>query len=276
MLHTFWLQCHCDLDRIAIRGIQESVSDRALRETPQQYTDMLRLRCLGSALQLAQVWSEVIALGLQDPIKDSSISGCAYQCAKIVTVLHTVIHKRDPLPKVSSIEAVDVCLKILRDLRPVYPLVEAVAQDIGRMHTYLCDINTGHADLSTHLQDTSSHSLMSRHSVLAHAQEGADSVDQDHVRSTQAEVSVDRAQSASDLRANHSQPTPYTVLSEDQANHHSIGGGTSVEFGHIAGLFEADPAWAQEPFDVNRQTEFNHPFPELSSTLLIERSETWR
>lgn len=126
MLHTFWHQGHCDLFRPSIRGIQESVPDDALDDAPSDYLTHLRQKSLKSALKLAEIWSEVVNLGVETPIKDSSIAACAYQCAKIVTSLNGTVSIGADLPDMSPVKAVEACLNILEDLRNIYPVVDII------------------------------------------------------------------------------------------------------------------------------------------------------
>lgn len=128
MLHSFWHQSHCDLYRLPIRGIKESVSDRILAETPPDYARLLRERCLDFAFDLAKMLSQVLELDLDDPVKDLSIAACAYQCAKIVVVGKHGNWSNLGSQSMCAENAVDVCLRVLDHLKEVYPMAKAVVR----------------------------------------------------------------------------------------------------------------------------------------------------
>ncbi|THW82139.1 hypothetical protein D6D18_08506 [Aureobasidium pullulans] len=126
MLHTFWHQCHCDLYRLPIRGIKESISDQALAETPRDYAMLLSDRCLDSAWDLVRLWTQILDLGLDNPIKDFSVSGCAYQCAKIVaTTTYNGVSSLNA-ECMRPPDAVKICLKILESIKSAHPVVGRV------------------------------------------------------------------------------------------------------------------------------------------------------
>jgi len=225
-----------------------------LDDAPPDYLAHLRQTSLKYALKLAEIWSEVANLGVETPIKDSSIAACAYQCAKIVTSLSGVVSTGADFPEISAVKAVDACLNILQDLRSIYPVVEIIHQDITRMSQFQ----------SASLQDSSPHPLMSRHSVLAHAQEmgtGCDNEAGSSFTSNQASGSI--------MGTANNHMMQQSMATE---NNQLPGNFTNPGFTYVPGLFDMDPTWALGSFDSERQADYDTDvyFSDLTSSLFQE------
>lgn len=86
-LHSLWIQCHCDLYRMMIPGIRESVPELIQHDVPFDYADECRERCLRYAIDMCRFWSETLHECDISRITDQSLGIYAYQCANILVRL---------------------------------------------------------------------------------------------------------------------------------------------------------------------------------------------
>ena len=117
MLHTWRLQCKLDLHRLTLSGNKECISEAALRNTPLKYAQSLRSRCLAHAIELTNMWAEVLDLNLVKPVHDAAISGCAHQCAKILTLMPVTVGYSEE----NKATAVYVCQMMIEPLKDIFP-----------------------------------------------------------------------------------------------------------------------------------------------------------
>ncbi|KAI5206798.1 hypothetical protein E4T39_02337 [Aureobasidium subglaciale] len=136
MLHTWRLQCKLDLHRLTVSGTKECISEAALRDTPLDFAQNLRLKCLSHAIELTKMWSEVLDLGLAKPVHDPAISGCAHQCAKILTLIPEQVGYSAPGQE-NRVGAVLICQMILKPLKDIYPKAKILYDDVCRMRSEL-------------------------------------------------------------------------------------------------------------------------------------------
>lgn len=120
MLHTWRLQCKLDLHRLTVSGTKDCISEVALQNTPLNFAQNMRLKCLSHAIELTKMWAEVLDLGLAKPVHDAAISGCAHQCAKILTLIPDQIGYSAPGQE-NRVGAVLICQMIIEPLQDIYP-----------------------------------------------------------------------------------------------------------------------------------------------------------
>lgn len=131
MLHTWRMQCKCDLHRLTVSGTRDCVSDTALQNTPFDYAHNLRLKCVAYATELSKIWADVLDLGLAKPVHDPAIAGCAHQCAKILTLVP--VQDGSAVPgEGTRISAVIVCQMILDPLKDIYPKAKLLVSHLQR------------------------------------------------------------------------------------------------------------------------------------------------
>ncbi|KAG9953380.1 hypothetical protein KCU85_g1206, partial [Aureobasidium melanogenum] len=136
MLHTWRLQCKLDLHRLTVSGTKECISEVALRNTPLGFAQNMRLKCLSHAIELTKMWAEVLDLGLAKPVHDAAISGCAHQCAKILTLIPDQIGYSAPGQE-NRVGAVLVCQMMIEPLKDIYPKAKILYDDVCRMRSEL-------------------------------------------------------------------------------------------------------------------------------------------
>ncbi|KAG9696678.1 hypothetical protein KCU95_g2067, partial [Aureobasidium melanogenum] len=136
MLHTWRLQCKLDLHRLTVSGTKECISEVALRNTPLSFAQNMRLKCLSHAIELTKMWAEVLDLGLAKPVHDAAISGCAHQCAKILTLIPDQIGYSAPGQE-NRVGAVLVCQMMIEPLKDIYPKAKILYDDVCHMRAKL-------------------------------------------------------------------------------------------------------------------------------------------
>lgn len=130
-LHTLWLQCHCDLYRLMIPGIRESVPEAIQREVPFEYAEECRQLCLRYAVDICSLWSDTLAECDMSRITDQSIGIYAYQCANILVWLWDLDSDnslRDYLKIISA---------FLGWLADIYPVVAEVVRFLSSLLRFI-------------------------------------------------------------------------------------------------------------------------------------------
>jgi hypothetical protein len=117
MLHTWRLQCKLDLHRLTVLGTKECITEAALRNTPMEFAQSLRSKCLSHAIELTNMWAEVLELNLAKPVHDAAISGCAHQCAKLLTLIPAEVGFSEE----NRATAVYACQMMIEPLKSIFP-----------------------------------------------------------------------------------------------------------------------------------------------------------
>lgn len=138
MLHTWRLQCKLDLHRLTVSGTKECISEVALRNTPLGFAQNMRLKCLSHAIELTKMWAEVLDLGLAKPVHDAAISGCAHQCAKILTLIPDQIGYSAPGQE-NRVGAVLVCQMMIEPLKDIYPKAKILVSTLWAPKSYFAN-----------------------------------------------------------------------------------------------------------------------------------------
>ncbi|KAJ5692019.1 hypothetical protein N7462_001442 [Penicillium macrosclerotiorum] len=123
-LHTLWHQCYCDLYRMMIPGIRESVPELVQRQVPVEYADECRRLCLHHAVGMCKLWSDTLREADISRISDQSIGIYAYQCANVLVNLWD-LDRDDTLE--SSLQTIS---SFLDHLSLIYPVVAEVQLEV--------------------------------------------------------------------------------------------------------------------------------------------------
>lgn len=119
-LHSLWHQCYCDLYRMMIPGIRESVPELVQREVPATYAEQCRSLCLHHAVEMCSLWSDILREADLSRLTDQSIGIYAYQCANIIANLWDLDH--DDTLKIS----LQTIASILERPATMYPIVAEI------------------------------------------------------------------------------------------------------------------------------------------------------
>lgn len=135
MLHTWRLQCKLDLYRLTVSGNKECISEAALRNTPLGFAQDLRSKCLLHAIELTNIWAQVLDLNLAKPVHDAAISGCAHQCAKILTLMPVQVGYSEE----NRATAVYVCQMMIEPLKDIFPKAKILVSARPTLRPYSAD-----------------------------------------------------------------------------------------------------------------------------------------
>lgn len=135
MLHVWWYQCHCDLYRFMIPRIRESISEEAMRSTPEAYVQYCQQKAADNALNALRLFTEVKKLANPISIADQMVAICCYQCARIIIVSYMMpgiegLDRRN----LAEIDQLYVLVNILEDLVKFYPQVGIIVLKKTRAH----------------------------------------------------------------------------------------------------------------------------------------------
>lgn len=115
-LHTQWYQSHCDLYRICVPGLRESLSMDVLARTPTDFIDRCQQTCLNNALRLCDLWSSMYRLEPGDETNNPFLPISIYSAAQICR------HLRHLLPTQGDNTLRSVKQKLMDALRLSRPL----------------------------------------------------------------------------------------------------------------------------------------------------------
>lgn len=82
-LRTWWSQCHCDLYRIMIPNLRESLCEQVQEQTPKDFLLLCRTECTNFARDLSTFWKVSYEQNHRLIVKDHVIAVCSF---------HTVIY----------------------------------------------------------------------------------------------------------------------------------------------------------------------------------------
>jgi len=92
-LHIQWFQCNCDLHRLFIPGIRESVGKDILDNTPPDLVDACQRACLSNAIRACNFLAELDCLNYSGSLGSTFPAVAAHQ---MVCILHHLHHLLPP------------------------------------------------------------------------------------------------------------------------------------------------------------------------------------
>ncbi|OKL58639.1 hypothetical protein UA08_06242 [Talaromyces atroroseus] len=87
ILHTLWHLVYCDLFRMMVPGIRESVPQSIHEQIPGDWADSCRHKCLQHAVAACEFLSDVLQHADIERVTDPIAAICVYQCANIIANL---------------------------------------------------------------------------------------------------------------------------------------------------------------------------------------------
>ncbi|KAL4913652.1 hypothetical protein BDW62DRAFT_159093 [Aspergillus aurantiobrunneus] len=124
-LHALWMMCHCDLYRFCVPGIREAVSKDALAQTPPHFIEFCQQACMGTAVRLCGLWSELYHLESSEYLGDEFLAVSIYQ---VTQILHHLPHL---LPDDSENSALSLKKKLTDALQLAAPLRQTYSNVIN-------------------------------------------------------------------------------------------------------------------------------------------------
>ncbi|CAG8044782.1 unnamed protein product [Penicillium salamii] len=143
MLHAAWHQCHCDLYRLMIPGLRDSLSGEILRNTSSDFM----MYCQTQAVDHANAFFDILQMALRigdEIMLDPGIKILVYQCTRIITqasdigLLGTKSETLETLSKLTN--AAEILLPMIAVNQSTSQLVSCRADPIVHTLLLLCRI----------------------------------------------------------------------------------------------------------------------------------------
>ncbi|GKZ47158.1 hypothetical protein AbraIFM66951_010507 [Aspergillus brasiliensis] len=133
VLHSTWHQLYCDLYRMMIPGLRESIHEDILQLVPEAYAASCRQICLDHVVAAGDLWSELLQQVERLTMTDSTFASYVHQSAHILAHLWDLDHGQDQQLR----ERFQVMIGVLDHLALLYPVVAKIQQDIQLLVTEL-------------------------------------------------------------------------------------------------------------------------------------------
>ncbi|CAK7225298.1 hypothetical protein SBRCBS47491_005839 [Sporothrix bragantina] len=117
MTHVWWEQCHCELYRLALVGLQEALPAPYIAQLTRQFPTFVhhcRAQVLEHASAMAEMFRCVLTLENGVPVTDLDLPICLYQCVRLLFYISRT-NPDDPqaVPHDSFLELAGVCTQVL-------------------------------------------------------------------------------------------------------------------------------------------------------------------
>ncbi|KAL4945411.1 hypothetical protein BDV06DRAFT_209517 [Aspergillus oleicola] len=122
-LHALWMLCHCDLLSVL----------QALDRTPPDFIDYCQKACLGMAIRLCRLWSDLHDLESREYFDDEFLAVSIYQVAQILHHLPHLLTEDDGNSVVFLKEQLGKALGLAAPLRWEYASVRNCLKDCERL-----------------------------------------------------------------------------------------------------------------------------------------------
>ncbi|OJJ67131.1 hypothetical protein ASPBRDRAFT_200302 [Aspergillus brasiliensis CBS 101740] len=133
VLHSTWHQLYCDLYRMMIPGLRESIHEDILQQVPEAYAASCRKICLDHVVAAGDLWSELLQQADPLTMTDSTFASYVHQSAHILAHLWDLDDGQDQQLR----ERFQVMIQVLDHLALLYPVVAKIQQDIQLLITEL-------------------------------------------------------------------------------------------------------------------------------------------
>ncbi|EPE02834.1 nitrate assimilation regulatory protein [Ophiostoma piceae UAMH 11346] len=113
MTHVWWEQCHCELYRLGLVGLQEALPSLTIAQVNLQYPSFVqhcRDQVLEHASAMAEMFRLLLTLDNGVPVTDLDLPICLYQCVRL---LFYVSRGDGGVPHDSFLELAGVCTQVL-------------------------------------------------------------------------------------------------------------------------------------------------------------------
>lgn len=134
MIHVWWRQCHCDLYRLVLPGLKESLPRSTVDRLDPQFVAMCARQCYEHALGMADIFRSILSLVGGLPVTDLDLPVCAYSCAR---VLYCIFQSRGVEYQLSSddvVERAQRCLAVTKSMSHI-PAGAAIVSDLETLMT---------------------------------------------------------------------------------------------------------------------------------------------
>lgn len=132
MIHVWWRQCHCDLYRIVLSGLKESLPRSSVSRLEHQFVSYCARQCFEHAIAMVEIFRLVLALDGGLPVTDLDLLVCAYQCARMLYFAYQTNKSELRLTMDQVVEHGNRCLQIARAMSHV-PAGAAIVSDLEKL-----------------------------------------------------------------------------------------------------------------------------------------------
>ncbi|WQF79079.1 hypothetical protein CDEST_04093 [Colletotrichum destructivum] len=87
MIHVWWRQCNCDLFRIGLVGLRDSVSRSAAERLGPEFIAGCQRQCFQHAMEMSNMFTSIKQLD-HYPVADLDMPVCAYQCIRMLYYIY--------------------------------------------------------------------------------------------------------------------------------------------------------------------------------------------
>ena len=132
MIHVWWRQCHCDLYRVVLSGLKESLARSTVDRLDPQFVAMCARQCYEHALGMTEIFKSILSLVGGLPVTDLDLPVCAYQCARI---LYSIYQTRGVEYQISAddiVERSQRCLAVAKSMAHI-PAGAAIVSDMENL-----------------------------------------------------------------------------------------------------------------------------------------------
>ncbi|WYZ38107.1 hypothetical protein EsH8_III_000021 [Colletotrichum jinshuiense] len=87
MIHVWWRQCHCDLYRLGLVGLRDSLSRSAAERLGPNFIAGCQRQCFEHAMEMSNMFTSIKQLD-HYPVADLDMPVCAYQCVRMLYYIY--------------------------------------------------------------------------------------------------------------------------------------------------------------------------------------------
>ncbi|KAJ9139348.1 Chromate ion transporter [Pleurostoma richardsiae] len=132
MTHLWWRQCHCDLFRVALAGLRETLPREAIDMLDPEFVRLCRRQCYEHARAMADMFSVLLQLDKGVPVCDLDLPLCVNMCARMMNYLLLTGGDELGITAEAVGEMTNVCLRVVKQAT-AGPAVAAIREEIEKL-----------------------------------------------------------------------------------------------------------------------------------------------
>ncbi|KAK1968032.1 hypothetical protein LY78DRAFT_457040 [Colletotrichum sublineola] len=113
MIHVWWRQCNCDLFRIGLVGLRDSLSRSASKRLGPGFIARCQRQCFEHALEMTNMFASIKQLD-HYPVADLDMPVCAYQCIRMLYYIYHLNAEEYGLTPDILRKKASVCLDVIK------------------------------------------------------------------------------------------------------------------------------------------------------------------
>ncbi|KAK2002637.1 hypothetical protein LX36DRAFT_229234 [Colletotrichum falcatum] len=113
MIHVWWRQCNCDLFRIGLVGLRDSLSRSASERLGPGFVARCQRQCFEHAMEMSNMFTSIKQLD-HYPVADLDMPVCAYQCIRMLYYIYHLNAEEYGLTPDILRKKASVCLDVIK------------------------------------------------------------------------------------------------------------------------------------------------------------------